>query len=215
MSTATIAEVPPKPQPVKRGQPAWNIGLLFPLQGEWTESDYFALETNRLVELSDGCLEVLPVADELHQWMARFLFLLLNEFVTQRQIGEACFAPLPVKLWEGQFREPDVVFVAAGRKRTQRRVPSGADLVMEIVSPGRENRNRDLEVNREEYARAGIPEYWIVDPELKKITVLTLEGDDYREHGVYKEGEQAASRLLDGFAVPVKDVFDVPDLPVE
>ena len=70
---------------------------------------------------------------------------------------------------------------------------------MEVVSDN--DRRRDLETKRFEYAQAGIPEYWIVDPMLGEITVLTLSGERYEPAGVYKPGSQAASVLLPGFAV--------------
>jgi hypothetical protein len=44
-----------------KGDPAWPVALLFPLQGDWTEEDYLALDTNRMVEFVDGCLEILPM----------------------------------------------------------------------------------------------------------------------------------------------------------
>ena len=48
-------------------EPAWDIARLFPPQGQWSEEDYFALDTNRLVELSDGFIEVLPMPTMVHQ----------------------------------------------------------------------------------------------------------------------------------------------------
>ena len=60
---------------------------------------------------------------------------------------------------------------------------------------------------REDYASAGIAEYWIVDPQERKITVLTLTDTEYREHGVFIEGDDASSVLLAGFACRVSDVF--------
>jgi Uma2 family endonuclease len=60
---------------------------------------------------------------------------------------------------------------------------------------------------RTDYAAAGIAEYWIVDPQERKITVLTLAGTDYREHGVFVMHEDASSVLLDGFTCGVNDVF--------
>ena len=74
---------------------------------------------------------------------------------------------------------------------------------MEVVSTGDNDRRRDLREKREEYALAGIPEYWIVDPELGRITVLTLDGTSYAVHGEFSRGEQATSKLLPGFAVDV------------
>jgi Uma2 family endonuclease len=82
----------------------------------------------------------------------------------------------------------------------------GADLVMEIVSP--DNPERDLVEKVADYAEAGISEYWIVNPETQAITVLKLEGDTYATHGVFARGQQAASALLDGFAVSVDAALD-------
>ena len=79
----------------------------------------------------------------------------------------------------------------------------GADLVMEVVSSGDDDRRRDLKTKREEYAQAGISEYWIVDPVLEQITVLTLDGQTYVVHGEFKHGERATSKLLPGFGVDV------------
>jgi Uma2 family endonuclease len=81
----------------------------------------------------------------------------------------------------------------------------GADLVMEVVSD--DDRRRDLEVKRFEYAQGKIPEYWIVDPRDLKITVLKLGQERYEEHGVFGTGEKATSSLLEGFEVSVRDVF--------
>ena len=78
---------------------------------------------------------------------------------------------------------------------------------MEVVSGGSDDRRRDFITKREEYARAGIAEYWIVDPEKQQITVLVLDGQVYREHGVFGSGSQASSVLLPGFAVDVVAVF--------
>jgi len=72
---------------------------------------------------------------------------------------------------------------------------------MEVVSE--DDRRRDLETKRGEYARAGIPEYWIVDPQQGEITVLALDGENYIEHARFPRGQRAASRLLPGFEIEV------------
>ena len=59
-----------------------------------------------------------------------------------------------------------------------------------------------------DYAEGGIPEYWIINPLNETITVLTLRGLAYVEHGVFRRGETATSALLSGFSVLVADVFD-------
>ena len=82
----------------------------------------------------------------------------------------------------------------------------GADLVAEIVSP--DGPERDLVEKRADYAEAGIPEFWIVDPRHDTITVLTLRDGNYVEHGVFLRGQSATSPLLGGVAVDVAATFD-------
>ncbi len=74
---------------------------------------------------------------------------------------------------------------------------------MEIVSES--NRPHDLVTKRDEYARAGIPEYWIVDPEQETITIFVLKPrrKTYVEHGAFRKGQRAPSKLLPGFTVDV------------
>ena len=177
------------------------------VQGNWTESDYLALSAqNRMVELANGCLEVLPMPTMLHQLIVGYLVQALQDFVAAHAAGLVLFSPCPIRLWPGQFREPDVFFLRPERIPADLRDPPyGADLVMEVVSP--DGRKRDLEVKRQAYAQARIPEYWIVDPREQQITVLTLDGAAYREHGVFGPGTQATSVLLPGFGVSVDAVF--------
>ena len=188
------------------GEPPWDVALLYPLQGSWTERDYLELGTNRLVEFSDGCIEVLPMPTKLHQQIVRFLFLLVQQFVSARGLGEVLFAPLPIRLWPGKFREPDLVYLRQGRGE-YRGQPEGADLVMEVLSEGEENHRRDFETKRQEYAQAGIPEYWIVDPEALRVRELILEEGTYREHGDFGPGDTASSAVLPGLTVSVADLF--------
>ena len=160
-----------------------------------------------MIELSDGCLEFLPMPTPFHQCIAQFLFEILKAWVVARALGEVFIAPLPVRLWAGKIREPDVVFVRPGRILNRHRPPAGADLAIEVVSPGEENRERDLNKKRAEYAAAGVTEYWIVDPQENRIVVLTLDGSVYQVHGEFAPRTQATSVLLAGFAVDVAAVF--------
>jgi Uma2 family endonuclease len=193
----------------ERGDPAWPVALLFPLQGDWTEADYLALQnrTKRLVELSDGQIEVLSVPSPYHQRIVRFLFRLLEACVASLGAGEVLFAPLPIRLWQGKYRDPDVAFLKPGRIADPRHQPHGADLVIEVVSDDEEDRQRDFETKRQEYAQAGVAEYWIVDPKTETILVLTLDGTTYRTHGEFTANTMACSLLLPAFTVAVSDVF--------
>jgi Uma2 family endonuclease len=186
------------------GEPTWDIAQLFPVQGMWTESEYFALETKRRVEFSHGFIEFLPMPTVLHQRIVAFLYDAIRAFVLGQSFGEVLFTGVRVRLWPGKFREPDVLFMHAEHAdRMTNEYWGGADLVTEVVSSGDEDRRRDLKTKGEEYAQAGIPEYWIIDPVLDQITVLTLDGQAYLIHGEFKRGERATSKLLPGFAVDV------------
>ena len=120
------------------------------------------------------------------------------------------FSALRLRVREGKFREPDLLVLRdSSDPRYQDRYWLGADLVVEVVSPDRPE--RDLVDKREDYAEAGIAEYWIVDPRDELITVLALRRQRYVEDGVYARGSVATSPLLDGFGISVGDVFDVPE----
>jgi Uma2 family endonuclease len=209
MSTAQISPTtaddarPPRSPP---GTPVWAVASLYPLQGEWDEHDYLALETNHLVEFEDGCVEFLPMPTKTHQLLSRYLFCLLDQYVSSRKLGVVFYAPYRVRIRRAKYREPDVFFAAANR-RLEERFAHGADLVVEVVSQGDASRARDLVDKRTEYAAAGIPEYWIIDPEQQTITVLTLDGSAYRTHGEFKPGDAATSVLLPGFTVEVAPCF--------
>jgi Uma2 family endonuclease len=139
--------------------------------------------------------------------IVKVLFRPLDARVMARGIGEVFFAPLPIRLWPGKMREPDLLYLSTDRLPLEGEPPNGADLAIEVVSEGKRNRERDLETKRREYAQAKIAEYWIVDPEEKRITVLGLDGSEYRVHGVFSPGTQAASVVLPGFTVDVAAVF--------
>jgi Uma2 family endonuclease len=203
-----MATIPDRPLTATGPQPAWDVALLFPSQGNWSEFEYLALDANRLVELIDGNLKVLPMPTIRHQFIVTFLFEILKQFVTGRQLGSVLIAPLPMRIRDKTYREPDVVFFS----REQVIPPDdkylgGAHLVIEVVSEDEESHKRDYQEKRADYAELGVPEYWIVDPQTDRIMVLTLDRGQYRVHGEFGPGQQATSLLLEGFAADVSAVF--------
>ncbi|MGD0089907.1 MAG: Uma2 family endonuclease [Planctomycetota bacterium] len=202
---STVHTAPPRS---KRREPNWEIVESFTAQGEWSEEEYLELDTNRLIEFTDGRLEVLPMPKTSHQRSGAHLFEVLRAFVSHGKAGEVLYGGVRIRLRPGMIREPDIVFMLAEHSaRVGEDYWDGADLVMEVVSPGAKDRERNLRRKRLEYAAAGIPEYWIIDPKLARITVLRLEGDHYVVHGEFKPGEQASSVLLKGFTVDVAAVL--------
>ena len=177
-------------------------------QGCWRDDDYLWLtdRSPRLVEFTDGYLEILPMPSRGHQRVLAFLFMAFRQFLAPAG-GEALFAPLRLRIREGKFREPDLLAVRDAQDlRSGNRFWTGADVVVEVVSPDGEE--RDLIDKRSDYAEAAIPEYWIVDPRTETISVLKLDADGYVEHGAYGRGDIATSSTLAGFSVDVAQVFD-------
>ena len=181
-----------------------------PRQGAWTDEEYLWLtdRSRRLIEFTDGYVQELPMPTSSHQAILALLYRLFHAWLGPRG-GVVLFSALRLRVREGKFREPDLLVLRdSSDPRYQDRYWLGADLVVEVVSPDRPE--RDLVDKREDYAEAGIAEYWIVDPRDELITVLALRRQGYVEDGVYARGSVATSPLLDGFGISVGDVFDVP-----
>ena len=201
MSTALAGE------PVSRAQVNDLVEEVLP-QGCLSDDDYLSLtdHTRRLVEFTDGNLEILPAPSRGHQRILAFLYSTFHAFLAPSG-GEVLFAPLRLRIREGKFREPDLLLVRDARDaRSGERFWTGADVVVEVVRP--DNPERDLVLKRNDYAEAGISEYWIVDPGTETVTVLKLEGAGYIEHGVFGRRARADSTALPGFGVDVGAVFD-------
>ncbi len=180
---------------------------LLPEQGAVRDEDYRWLtdRTSRLLEPTDGAIEVLPRPTHTHQGIVLPLVRALLPYLDARG-GILRFAPLRLRLRAGKFRVPDLLLLLdAADSRVHDPHWLGADLVMEVVSP--DNPARDLIEKRRDYAEAGIPEYWIVNPLDRSITVLTLADGTYAAHGVFSGGTRATSVLLADFAVAVDTIF--------
>lgn len=202
--SSDLLDRPPRSQ---RGEPVWEVAYCYPRQGDWNEADFLEFETTNFpAELVDGCLELLPMPTRTHQRLLRYLMGLLQSAVKSSSLGEVLFAPCPIRLAPGHLREPDL-FVAKLSESDD--PPAAADVlwVLEIVSPGQLNRDRDLIEKRRDYAQAQIPEYWIVDPVEETVTVLSLNGQSYRVHGEFTPGTVATSPLLPKFQIDVTELF--------
>jgi Uma2 family endonuclease len=184
------------------------VAQLWPPQGQWTEDAYFSLpDTNRITELSEGELILMPPPSFTHQRVLDNLYSRLKAFVAEGDLGVTVFAPLAVRLWPGKIREPDIMFYAeAHRDRIGEQVSGPPDLVAEIVSPG--SVKTDRQEKFAEYAQAGVSEYWIVDPAAETVEVYALADDVYLLHERGGLEAQVTSRLLDGFCLEVESLFE-------
>ncbi|MDX6445091.1 MAG: hypothetical protein QOH71_2165 [Blastocatellia bacterium] len=107
---------------------------------------------------------------------------------------------------------PDLVFVRNERWSevvTEIRFTSAPDLVIEITSPGKENRDRDLLVKRQLYAKYGVAEYWIVDSENRLVQVYRLQNQLLENIATHRNGEEVTTPLLPGLQLPVSTIFNL------
>jgi len=107
---------------------------------------------------------------------------------------------------------PDLVFVRNERWSevvTEVRFTGAPDLVIEIMSPGRENRDRDLLVKRQLYAKYGVAEYWIVDAENRLVQVYRLRHKQLESVASRRGDEEITTPLLPGFQLNVSTIFNL------
>ena len=162
-------------------------------------------------ELYDGEVSVVPSPVPLHQIVAYRLGDALDEY--RRNAGGLVFlAPLDVVFSESNTAQPDVLFFARDRAhlidlRKAIRVPP--DLAIEVLSPGTEAVDRGRKMRM--FARFGVREFWLVDPDAKRIEIYRLTEGGYGPALEAGEGDMAVSAILPGFSVPVAPLFqDVP-----
>lgn len=179
-----------------RENPAWSeVNTMTQARQQFRDfEEYLTLEDlpEGRCEFVDGDLvELMPEGEE-NDWIADYLFhLLLLANITQPRLIRPgrCEIEVPGK---PRTRYPDLVILdqthlsLTKRRLTITREMPPPRVVVEVVSPGKKNRSRDLIDKRNQYADRGIPEYWLIDPETQSITVLRLGEHQYIEHGVFQ-----------------------------
>jgi Uma2 family endonuclease len=183
---------------------------LLPYQGDWTVEEYLKLSARRIIEFTDGFLEFAPMPTDLHQELVDYINSAVKAILAKRGNGVVRFSPFKVRISEKKFREPDVtVLLDSSDPRRTQEYWAGADFVVEVVSP--DDPRRDYEEKREAYAEAGIPEYWIIDPQTRTFTLLRLVDGTYVERSVLREQGIATSDVVAGLAIDVQDCFSAID----
>jgi Uma2 family endonuclease len=107
---------------------------------------------------------------------------------------------------------PDLAFVCNERWEevvTGEKFTGALDLVIEILSPGNQNRQRDLSAKRQLYGKYGVREYWIVDSENKQVLVLRLQGQTLEDISMLNNDDELTSPLLSGFQLNVSTIFNL------
>lgn len=140
--------------------------------GPYRAADYWQLPEGEPVELIEGRFVVSPSPNMLHQTIAGVLYEILLA-VARKTGGKVVFSPMDVVLSDDTILQPDLLYVSKARRQIiKERVEGPPDLVVEIVSgTGRRDRVEKLAL----YAKYGVGEYWIVDPESQHIEFLINE----------------------------------------
>lgn len=183
--------------------------------GTWTYDDLLALpDDGRRYEIIEGALFEMPAPSLDHAMILANLVLLIGPLV--RSLGGTFFfAPLDVFFQGADPVQPDLLAILPGWEGKLRpRGPEGApDLVIEVLSPS--NRGHDLVTKRRLYGRAGVREYWIVDPAARSVEILTRHENALHSTIVAQGEGEIRSPLLDTI-LSLSDVFtDVGDDDVE
>ena len=179
-----------------------------PKQGHWTYKDYAALpDDGHRYEIVDGVLYMAPSPNRSHQNTAFEIASYLRTHVKLTGLGQVYIAPFDVELNSQTVVQPDVIVVLNHdlNRITESRIVGAPDLVVEVSSPG--TVGYDREKKQQNYARAGVPEYWIADPWSRTVEVLSLVAGGYRSLGVFEGKAVLPSQVVPDFLVHVEQFF--------
>lgn len=172
-------------------------GMITLFPGPLTNEEYFALpESNLHIELFEGRVVMAPSPTPEHQEMGLEIAFALRGFAN-RAGGKTFIAPLDIEIGPGMVYQPDVLYFAPGNvpERGDVRVDRVPDVVVEVFSPG--TRRYDLNDKLPNYARAGVREFWGVDPLARTVEVYTNEGGTFGEPKRVAFGEAIPSAVAE------------------
>ncbi len=175
---------------------------------KFTYEDYRHTPEDQRYELLDGELIMAPAPNLGHQRIDAKLGWRLAQFVEERDLGEVFSAPCDVVLSNMDVVQPDLLFVSTERAHLLLggdSVLGAPDLVVEILSPSTAGRDRTLKRNL--YAKHGVKEYWLVDPDTRTVSVLRLGDSAFEVESIYGEGQTMTSPSLVGFTADLNEIF--------
>jgi Uma2 family endonuclease len=174
----------------------------------YTVDDYLARpDEYPRYELLEGELIEMVSPTSRHQRISRQLFTALNTHCAAHDLGEVFYAPLDVILSRTVVVQPDLLFISKARQAELigERITGAPDLVIEILSPA--TSARDFNQKRKLYARHGVKEYWIVDPDDGTIEVQRLQGTVFSTLALFEKGQTLTSPTFEGLEMHVGQVF--------
>jgi len=159
-------------------------------------------------EIIDGVLYMTTAPSNFHQWIIQGLQEYIGIPVRRQDLGYAFAAPIGVLMPGCQPVQPDFVVVLKANAAIirDRRIRGVPDLIVEVLSPS--NAVYDEETKLEAYARAGLPEYAIVDPRHRALNLYRLSAPGrYGAPRIFDETETAAFDCLPTLSIPVGELF--------
>ncbi len=175
-----------------------------------TYEDYLNIPGDERYELINGEFILVSAPNTAHQRASLRFAMSVGGFVMSMDLGEVLVAPYEVLLTdEGGVNivQPDIIFVSKERGHiiTRANIQGAPDLVVEILSPS--SRRQDTTTKRDLYARHGVKEYWIADPESRTVSVMLLKDGKFEVVGKYGIEDTLSSPTLEGFSVRLDRIF--------
>ncbi len=173
----------------------------------FTSEDYNKLPEGSPYQLIGGKLIMTPAPEVYHQQISRNLEFKLHEFVIKNGLGEIFDAPIDVKITENDIYQPDIIFIHKDRMDIIgiKNIKGPPDIVVEILSPS--TAYYDLREKYDIYEKSGVKEYWIIDPNSKKIEIFGNKSGKFHLNNEARETGSVSSVVLAGFAVSLSDIF--------
>ena len=182
-------------------------------QGEYTLEDYYDMPDERRVELIDGVIYDMATPSPIHQKLAMELSRPIEEYIRKKKGNCIVFgAPVDTRILKDSktIVQPDVMVVCDRNKLTHHGVEGAPDLIVEILSPS--TKRKDMTVKLSKYIEAGVREYWLVDPEKKKVIVYLSEDGDLVEDldvMIYGFDDPVPVMIFDGECViDMKEIYE-------
>ena len=172
-----------------------------------TYESYLKTPDDERYELLDGMLVMEPAPLTTHQYVLGNLHHAVRSFLDEHNLGEVYISPTDVVLSDTNVMQPDLLFVSAERAHivTRENIQGAPELVVEVLSPSTAERDKTLKLDL--YARHGVKEYWLVDPNAKTVMVLLLGERGFEAVGTYGEGQILTSPTLAGFSLNLAGQF--------
>jgi Uma2 family endonuclease len=173
-----------------------------------TYEDYLSLpDGGPRYQLIEGELFMSPSPSLRHQEIVGRIFFVLRKYAEDRQAGLVAISPLDVVLSDENVCQPDVLFVSKKNSSILKEegIFGPPDICIEVLSPHKPH--LDLKAKRSVYAKYGVTEYWIVDPDKNTVMQYRLQEDSERPRNLLDQSATLTSVLLPGFELNLARLF--------